>query len=376
MTLEIEANDGEHTSSVDMVQTKHEESTNEEAWKEQDTLRYAHPVQEILEAFWSTTLESEHFWHTGELNDVTLPTIVCFHGYRHLYQCIYTVLIEEWDVVKGEATIREDWAHDVTHGEVLQRTSFEDVLLELADLWTKRARADEYASFLWSLYRRITMPYKSISTLVQSKQHRLEVTDPPRMVWKGFEDVEFDDRHHQRHKHHNQRMQNAHAHPRNNRFIAHLLRREAVKQIQAHFRGKADRRRVARLMRHLRAGDAHLPWRIKARLNSPRLRQQRLPQLHHASSPRWHVLPPESLIRERVVARSFDIGIETARTRVSRTPRMEATAPRARVKFFACAPLPSSLPPIRSKVFPASPSKHLSLDELRDHLTLLSDRYL
>lgn len=129
------------------------ELSTEANFKRRFKLRRAPKVIDALDAFWKSAVAG-----SGVAGKIDEDGHITKEGHRQLYMRIYKVMLEEWDPEATEAdeSIEEDWEKDAQGGDSLSRELFFDSLFELADTWTPSIDEQEYADFLWNLFRLLT----------------------------------------------------------------------------------------------------------------------------------------------------------------------------------------------------------------------------
>ena len=60
------------------------------------------------------------------------------------------------DPTEARKCVRDEWKTDCKGGGVIGRLDLNDCLFEMADVWTRTVRAEEYALFLRLLFDHIT----------------------------------------------------------------------------------------------------------------------------------------------------------------------------------------------------------------------------
>ena len=128
-----------------------------------ESLSRAPAVIEALEAFWNVEVTMNFVWSQpiedggrAKAAERVAKKLVTREGFDALYLRVYKVLLEAWDEADARESIADDWATDTQGTPGLSREAFEVSLFELSDVWTKGIDAQEYADWLWALYRGLT----------------------------------------------------------------------------------------------------------------------------------------------------------------------------------------------------------------------------
>ena len=78
-------------------------------------------------------------------------------GYTLMMRRVYRCLLDDFEEQDADQAIAADWASDCRAGESLSRELFMDAHFELCDTWTRRIDADEYATWLRDLFKKVTI---------------------------------------------------------------------------------------------------------------------------------------------------------------------------------------------------------------------------
>ena len=121
-----------------------------------------------IERWWDTCISSTSAsggeW-AGELPKAEFIALNCR---------LYKALMPEYDEAEAVSSAEEDWRTDVGVGQdTMSKTAFVSSLLELVDVWTHTAEADEYCAFLNTLFNviaRIETEQATVAALRGSQQ--------------------------------------------------------------------------------------------------------------------------------------------------------------------------------------------------------------
>ena len=125
-------------------------------FEERFKLRHAPQVNAVLHAFWTAAVRGsggpERLTLTADSPGL-LEELISFDGYYELFSRVYATLLDDYDEDDAKETIRSDFNNDSKGDDVLTSSEYGDALFELADMWVPSTAEEDYASFLWALYR-------------------------------------------------------------------------------------------------------------------------------------------------------------------------------------------------------------------------------
>ena len=114
-----------------------------------------HPqVVGALDAWWDTacTLLSSHELGAAEATEDAQLT---HDAYIAVIMKIFKALTDDWDEADAKATAEGEWDHDRKGFDHLDSELFKDGIFELADLYTTVVSGEEYARWLWDLFKQV-----------------------------------------------------------------------------------------------------------------------------------------------------------------------------------------------------------------------------
>ena len=125
-------------------------------FQERFKLRHAPKVNAVLHAFWTAAVRGsggpERRGWTADSPGL-LDTHIGFDEYYQLFSRVYATLLDDYDEDDARRTILDDFTNDAKGDDVLTNSEYGDALFELADMWVRSTEEEDYASFLWALYR-------------------------------------------------------------------------------------------------------------------------------------------------------------------------------------------------------------------------------
>lgn len=121
-------------------------------------LRVQPQIVQLLEEWYISAQTTELCWHGRKRNNWTVRTAsgISATGYALCLLPVFKALADEFDPVKADSWVADDWNEDSQGEPMLSKLCFCDSIFQLAEIWIGSSQEEDYSRFLERLLAEVT----------------------------------------------------------------------------------------------------------------------------------------------------------------------------------------------------------------------------